>query len=161
MDKSTLAYTLPLPILTTTLIILQIMKLCRYYKTRHLWFKKCVVLCNINPINKSGVTSTARVLVAARPGERELLRVPLFSQPGEFIQIKGYSRDNLYDPMYALHRFDRPKRIPKRKIFTAVAPDLKVNADRIATYRDIPFYVEGHFDKGNIKSKTIINGRIR
>jgi tRNA-binding EMAP/Myf-like protein len=137
------------------------MKLCKYYKTRDLWHKKCIVLCNINPINKSGVTSTARVLVAAKPGERELLRVPNFSITGEFVQIKGYNRDNLYDPLYTIYKFDRPKRTPKRKIFAAVSPDLRVNADRVATYRDIPLYIDGADDKGYVISKTITNGWIR
>lgn len=128
---------------------------------RHLRYKKCIALCNINPINKAGVTATARVLLAAKPGERELLRGPSKSEPGEFVKIEGFTRDNLYEPIYALHRFDRPKRIPKRKIFSAVSPDLKINADRIATYRDIPLYVEGPNDKGYVMSKSITNGCIR
>ena len=32
---------------------------------------------------------------------------------------------------------------PKKKIFEACAPDLKVNADKVATYKGVPWTVNG------------------
>ena len=46
---------------------------------------------------------------------------------------------------------------PKKKIFETVAPDLKVNPDKLATYKGIPWTVNGK----HVKSQTLVNVQIK
>lgn len=103
------------------------------------------------------ISGSGRLLVASVRGGRELLQAPKGSDVGDIVTVAGYPRQ-LYDPIAVLHKFEEPVKPPRRRIFSAVAPDLRVNADHIAVYKDIPLEVEG---KGYVKTKFLANCPIR
>lgn len=61
----------------------------------------------------------------------EILAPPEDSKPGDLVQVAGFERA----PDAQLN--------PKKKIFETCAPDLKVNGDKVATYRGVPWTVNG------------------
>ena len=89
--------------------------------------------------------SEAMVMCASTPDKVEILSPPEDSKPGDPILVSGYDRR----PDAQLN--------PKKKIFEAVAPDLKVNTDQIATYKGIPWLVNGQ----PCKSQTLVDVQIK
>lgn len=108
--------------------------------------KLVIVLCNLKPAKMRGVTSEAMVMCASTPEKVELLVPPPTSKPGDLVYVDGYPR--------------RPDIVmnPKKKIFETVAPDLKTNTQRIATYKNEPLCVA---DKGNIVAPTLAEVQIK
>lgn len=47
---------------------------------------------------------------------------------------------------------------PKKKIFETVAPDLKTDDNKVATYKGIPFAIKG---KGVVTAATLANVNIK
>ena len=84
-------------------------------------------------------------MCASTPEKVEILSPPENYKPGDPILVAGYERR----PDAQLN--------PKKKIFEAVAPDLKVNADLIATYKGIPWLVNGE----PCKSQTLVDVQIK
>lgn len=76
----------------------------------------------------------------------EVLAPPKGSQPGDLVEFEGYTRN----PDAVLN--------PKKKIFETCAPDLKVDANRVAVYKGIPFTVPG---KGVVVSQTLLNVQVK
>ena len=68
-------------------------------------------------------TVQAMVMCASTPEKVEILTPPPGSKPGDLVQVEGFSRS----PDVQLN--------PKKKIFEACAPDLKVNSNKEATYK--------------------------
>ena len=62
-------------------------------------------------------------MCASTPEKVEILSPPAGSKPGDPVQVEGYTRN----PDAQLN--------PKKKIFEACAPDLKVNGDKEACYK--------------------------
>jgi aminoacyl tRNA synthase complex-interacting multifunctional protein 1 len=102
-----------------------------------------IVLCNLKPAKMRGVTSEAMVMCASTPEKVEIMAPPAGSVPGDLISCEGFERNP-----------DQPFMNPKKKIFEAVAPDLKVNGENVGTYKGAPLIVQG---KGPIKSQTLCN----
>jgi aminoacyl tRNA synthase complex-interacting multifunctional protein 1 len=75
----------------------------------------------------------------------EILDAPAGSKPGDVVEVAGFVRN----PDAQLN--------PKKKIFEACAPDLKVNADKLATYQGVPWTVNGQ----HVKSQTLVNVQIK
>ena len=46
---------------------------------------------------------------------------------------------------------------PKKKVWETLKPDIRTNAERVATYKGVPFKVEG---KGIVKAPTLTNAEI-
>jgi len=90
-----------------------------------------VVLCNLKPSKMRGIMSEAMVMCASTPEKVELLAPPAGSKPGDPVQVEGYTRN----PDAQLN--------PKKKIFEACAPDLRVNATKEATYKGVKWTVNG------------------
>jgi len=105
-----------------------------------------VLLCNLKPAKMRGVTSEAMVMCASSPEKVEILVPPNGAVPGDLVEFNGIQRNA--DPVLN----------PKKKIFETVAPDLKTNDNKVATYKDIPFEVKG---KGAVSSPTLINVNIK
>ena len=93
--------------------------------------RKAILMCNLKPSKMRGIMSEAMVMCASTPDKVEILTPPEESQPGDLVHVEGYERN----PDAQLN--------PKKKIFEACAPDLKVNADRVATYKGVPWTVNG------------------
>ena len=88
-----------------------------------------------------GIMSEAMVMCASTPDKVEILSPPENSKPGDPVMVAGYERR----PDVQLK--------PKQKIFEAVAPDLKVNTEMIATYKGVPWLVNGE----PCKSQTLVD----
>ena len=103
--------------------------------------RKAILLCNLKPAKMRGILSEAMVMCASTPEKVEILSPPENSKPGDPVLVSGYERR----PDAQLN--------PKKKIFEAVAPDLKVNSEQIATYKGIPWSVNGE----PCKSQTLVD----
>merc|ERR1711962_146380 len=90
-----------------------------------------VILCNLKPAKMRGIMSEAMVMCASTPEKVEILAPPAGAKPGDVVEVKGYTRA----PDAQLN--------PKKKIFEAVAPDLKVNSSLQATYKGELWTVNG------------------
>jgi len=90
-----------------------------------------VVLCNLKPSKMRGIMSEAMVMCASTPEKVEILAPPPGSKPGDVVCVEGFTRN----PDAQLN--------PKKKIFEACAPDLKVNSSKEATYKGVKWSVNG------------------
>lgn len=90
-----------------------------------------VVLCNLKPSKMRGIMSEAMVMCASTPEKVEILAPPAGSKPGDVVLVEGFTRN----PDAQLN--------PKKKIFEACAPDLKVNSNKEATYKGVKWSVNG------------------
>lgn len=120
--------------------------LVKFVPVEQMQNRMVVLLCNLKPAKMRGVTSEAMVMCASTPEKVEILSPPEGAQPGDLIQIEGYVRN----PDAVLN--------PKKKIFETVAPDLKTNDAKIATYKGIPWTVE---KKGAVVTETLANVNIK
>ncbi|XP_068082872.1 aminoacyl tRNA synthase complex-interacting multifunctional protein 1 [Anabrus simplex] len=105
-----------------------------------------IVLCNLKPAKMRGVTSEAMVMCASSPDKVEILSPPAGSVPGDEVHVEGYPR--LSDPVLN----------PKKKVFETVAPDLKTNDSRVATYKGSAFSIPG---KGVVTAPSLIGVNIK
>merc|ERR1719347_1295342 len=85
--------------------------------------RMAVLLCNLKPSKMRGILSEAMVMCASTPDKVEILAPPPGSKPGDVVEVAGFTRA----PDAQLN--------PKKKIFEAVAPDLKVDPSLQATYK--------------------------
>lgn len=105
-----------------------------------------LLLCNLKPAKMRGVTSEAMVMCASTPEKVEILVPPENSVPGDRVVCQGFPGD------------PDPQLNPKKKIFEEVAPDLKTNDERIATYKGVPLEIPG---KGFFRSDSLKNVQIK
>ena len=107
----------------------------------------CIVLANLKARKLADYMSHGMVLCAETPDRltAELLQPPAGAQPGDVISFLGYKRS----PPETLN--------VKKNPWDNVAPKLKITAEGVAVYEDLPFTVEG---KGVVTAKSIRNGEI-
>jgi len=105
-----------------------------------------VILCNLKPAKMRGITSEGMVMCASTPEKVEVLSPPSSAVPGDLIQVEGFPRN----PDAVLN--------PKKKIFETVAPDLKTNNDRVATYKGHNWVIP---DKGPVVTQSLVNVNIK
>merc|ERR1712179_838693 len=103
--------------------------------------RKAIMLCNLKPAKMRGIMSEAMVMCASTPDKVEILSPPENSKPGDLVYVEGYERQ----PDTQLN--------PKKKIFEACAPDLKIDINKIATYKGVPWTVNGK----RCSSQTLTN----
>lgn len=99
-----------------------------------------VVMCNLKPAKMRGVLSEGMVMCASSPAKVELICPPASAVPGDLVHCEGYNRN----PDAQLN--------PKKKIWEAVAPDLKTNNDLLMCYKGQPLLVPG---KGQLTAPTL------
>jgi len=104
-----------------------------------------VVLCNLKPSKMRGIVSEAMVMCASTPEKVEIMAPPAGSKPGDLVLVDGFTRN----PDEVLN--------PKKKIFEACAPDLKVNGDKLATYKGVIWTVNG----SPVTSQTLVDVQIK
>merc|ERR1719346_838780 len=85
--------------------------------------RMAVLLCNLKPSKMRGIMSEAMVMCASTPEKVEILTPPEDSKPGDLVYVEGFERK----PDAQLN--------PKKKIFEACAPDLKVNDEKLPHIR--------------------------
>lgn len=107
--------------------------------------RKAILMCNLKPSKMRGIMSEAMVMCASTPEKVEILSPPEDSKPGDLVFVEGYER--LPDAQLN----------PKKKIFEACAPDLKLDANRVATYKGVPWTVNGK----HCISQTLSNVQIK
>ena len=138
--------------------------------------RKAILMCNLKPSKMRGIMSEAMVMCASTPDkvskgfssrkralnsfqsqkkldpyylllliQVEILSPPEDSKPGDLVYVEGYERQ----PDAQLN--------PKKKIFEACAPDLKIDANKIATYKGVPWTVNGK----HCSSQTLIDVQIK
>lgn len=78
----------------------------------------------------------------------ELLDPPPGSVPGDLVEFEGYP-SGVADAQLN----------PKRKIWEQVAPDLKTDGNRVATYKAVPFKIAGK--EGFVTAQTLLNVQIK
>ena len=95
-----------------------------------------------------GVESCGMVLCSSReePKEVEPLGVPEGAAVGDRVTVEGNDDG---EPDEVLN--------PKKKIFEACAPDLKVNGDKLATYKGVIWTVNG----SPVTSQTLVDVQIK
>ena len=76
----------------------------------------------------------------------EILLPPANAVPGDCVEVEGYVR--------------RPDAVlnPKKKIWETVAPDLKVDSEKMATYKGAVLTIPG---KGPVTSPSLVNVQIK
>ncbi|XP_043236314.1 aminoacyl tRNA synthase complex-interacting multifunctional protein 1-like [Amphibalanus amphitrite] len=116
--------------------------LVRFVPVEQMQDRMAVLLCNLKPAKMRGVTSQAMVMCASTPDKVEILSPPAGAQPGDLVTCEGFVR-----------RADAQLN-PKKKIFEQVAPDLKTDAEKRATYRGVVWEVAG---KGVVTAQTLTN----
>lgn len=107
--------------------------------------RKAILMCNLKPSKMRGIMSEAMVMCASTPDKVEILSPPEDSKPGDLVYVEGYERQ----PDAQLN--------PKKKIFEACAPDLKIDGNKIATYKGVPWTVNGK----HCLSQTLIDVQIK
>nr|XP_033812470.1 aminoacyl tRNA synthase complex-interacting multifunctional protein 1 isoform X1 [Geotrypetes seraphini]XP_033812489.1 aminoacyl tRNA synthase complex-interacting multifunctional protein 1 isoform X1 [Geotrypetes seraphini]XP_033812498.1 aminoacyl tRNA synthase complex-interacting multifunctional protein 1 isoform X1 [Geotrypetes seraphini] len=108
--------------------------------------RMAVLLCNLKPAKMRGVVSQAMVMCASSAEKVELLDPPSGSVPGDRITFQGFPGE----PEKELN--------PKKKIWEQIQPDLYTNDECVATYKGVPFKVEG---KGLCKAQTMSKSGIK
>eukprot|EP00766_Chilomastix_caulleryi_P000063 gnl/Chilomastix_caulleri/1058.p1 GENE.gnl/Chilomastix_caulleri/1058~~gnl/Chilomastix_caulleri/1058.p1 ORF type:complete len:164 (+),score=51.73 gnl/Chilomastix_caulleri/1058:126-617(+) len=93
--------------------------------------KLVLIVANLKARTMQGVQSNGMVVCASRRSETEdkvvLLNVPDGCKPGELVSFAGYP-NKAPDVMN-----------PKHKIWETVAPDLHVNGEGVAMWKDVAF----------------------
>eukprot|EP00092_Neocalanus_flemingeri_P041752 GFUD01045474.1.p1 GENE.GFUD01045474.1~~GFUD01045474.1.p1 ORF type:complete len:298 (+),score=126.35 GFUD01045474.1:50-943(+) len=107
--------------------------------------RMAIILCNLKPSKMRGIMSEAMVMCASTPEKVEIMAPPAGSKPGDLVQVDGYTRN----PDAQLN--------PKKKIFEACAPDLKVNDTKQATYKGVLWTVNGQ----PVTSQTLVGVQIK
>ncbi|KAK3925747.1 Aminoacyl tRNA synthase complex-interacting multifunctional protein 1 [Frankliniella fusca] len=108
--------------------------------------RMAVLLCNLKPAKMRGVTSQAMVMCASTPEKVEILDPPSGCHPGDQVHVEGYTRNP--DPVLN----------PKHKVFETVAPDLKTDSKRVATYKGAALHVPG---KGNVTAPSLTEVQVK
>nr|KAG5692183.1 hypothetical protein BaRGS_008729 [Batillaria attramentaria] len=103
-----------------------------------------VFMCNLKPSKMRGIASEGMIM-CANAGKVEILVPPPGVVPGDRISFDGYSGT----PDKQLN--------PKKKIWETLKTDIRTNSERVATYKGVPFKVEG---KGIVKAPTLADAQI-
>lgn len=106
----------------------------------------CTVIVNLKAKKLAGYESHGMVLCGETEDKSvvELIEPPEGSQPGDLISFEGWERK----PPAQLN--------PKKNPWDNVWPDLKINSEGVACWKDIPFRTP----KGVCKSGTLKTGVI-
>ncbi|XP_041356904.1 aminoacyl tRNA synthase complex-interacting multifunctional protein 1-like isoform X2 [Gigantopelta aegis] len=105
-----------------------------------------VFMCNLKPAKMRGVLSEGMIMCASTtPDKVEILIPPAGVKPGDRISFEGYPGE----PDALLN--------PKKKIWETLKPFVKTDANKVATYKGVPFKVEG---KGIVVAETLPNAQI-
>ncbi|XP_041789597.1 aminoacyl tRNA synthase complex-interacting multifunctional protein 1a [Chelmon rostratus] len=108
--------------------------------------RMAVLMCNLKPAKMRGVVSQAMVMCASSPDKVEILDPPGGAVPGDRITFQGFPGE----PDKELN--------PKKKVWEQVQPDLRTDAQCVATYKGAAFEVAG---KGVCKAQTMSNSGIK
>ncbi|KAK7097886.1 aminoacyl tRNA synthase complex-interacting multifunctional protein 1-like isoform X2 [Littorina saxatilis] len=103
-----------------------------------------VFMCNLKASKMRGVSSEGMIM-CAKDGKIEILEPPPGVIPGDRVTFDGYPGT----PDKQLN--------PKKKVWETLKPDIRTNKERVATFKGVPFKVEG---KGIVKAPTLADAEI-
>ncbi|CAN7992149.1 unnamed protein product [Ixodes hexagonus] len=121
--------------------------LVRFVPLEQMQNRMAVLMCNLKPAKMRGVTSEAMVMCASTPDNVEILKPPQDAVPGDRVTCVEFPGT----PDAQLN--------PKKKIFEQVAPDLRTDGEKRATYKGCPWVV--HCKGGHITAETLANVQIK
>eukprot|EP01094_Clydonella_sp_ATCC50884_P015021 TRINITY_DN25598_c0_g1_i1.p1 TRINITY_DN25598_c0_g1~~TRINITY_DN25598_c0_g1_i1.p1 ORF type:complete len:380 (+),score=130.60 TRINITY_DN25598_c0_g1_i1:38-1141(+) len=100
--------------------------LVEHYSTEQLQGRRVVVASNLKPATMQGIESCGMVLCACSDGKAkvEVLDAPEGAEPGERVSFEGYAGE--------------PADVCSGKVLARLLKSMKTNADRIATFKDVP-----------------------
>jgi len=112
--------------------------------------RSVIILCNLKPAKMRGIMSEAMVMCASTPEKVEILAPPAGAAPGDVVTVPGFegTPDELIKPT-------NKKAV---SIFEQVAPDLKTNDAKQATYKGVAWEVKG---KGPITAQSLTNVQVK
>jgi len=104
-----------------------------------------VFFCNLKPAKMRGIMSEGMIMCAAGPEKTEILVPPQDSAIGDRVSVKEYpgTPDALLNP--------------KKKVWETLKPDVRTNAERVATFKGAALIVEG---KGQVVAPTLSDTQI-
>ena len=106
-----------------------------------------LTVCNLKAAKLANFKSHGMVLCAkSEDGVVEFVDPPAGSKPGDRVVAEGHEGPAA-----------TPAAMKKKKIWPAMAVDLKTNADRVATYKGVPLKVG---DVGVCVAPSVVNGPI-
>jgi len=108
--------------------------------------RMAILMCNLKPAKMRGVLSQAMVMCASSPDKVEILDPPSGAVPGDRVTFQGFPGE----PDKELN--------PKKKVWEQVQPDLRTDAQCVATYKGAAFEIAG---KGVCKAQTMSNSGIK
>jgi tRNA-binding EMAP/Myf-like protein len=101
-----------------------------HYTLEQMTGKRVLVVCNLKPAKMVGFESAGMVLAAKHEdGRVELVAPPEGASLGEAVTVEGLAVEEGWVPW-------APNRINNKKVWQAVAADLKTNADCQVTWKD-------------------------
>lgn len=109
--------------------------------------RMAILMCNLKPAKMRGVLSEAMVMCASTPDKVEILTPPPTAAPGDRVACAQFPGT----PDAQLN--------PKKKVFEQVAPDLKTDNEKRATYKGMPWIVANK--EGYILADTLGNAQIK
>jgi len=97
----------------------------RFIPLEEMQNRRAIIMCNLKPSKMRGILSEAMVMCASTPEAVEILSPPADAKPGDPVLVAGFDRI----PDAQLN--------PKKKVFEACAPDLRV--DSISDFHEPPW----------------------
>jgi len=104
-----------------------------------------VFMCNLKPAKMRGVLSEGMIMCAVSETKTEILVPPTDSVVGDKVICAKFPGT----PDGQLN--------PKKKIWETLKPDVRTNADRVATFKGAEFTIEG---KGQVVAPTLADAQI-
>merc|ERR1739838_524063 len=112
--------------------------------------RSVVILCNLKPAKMRGIMSEAMVMCASTPEKVEILAPPAGAQPGDVVTVPGF--EGTPDELI---KSTNKKAV---SIFEQIAPELKTNDKKEATYKGVAWEVKG---KGSLVSQSLTNVQVK
>ena len=102
-----------------------------HYSLEEMTGRRVLVVCNLKPAKMVGFESSGMVLAAKHENGRvELVTPPEEAKLGEMVSIEGMTVEDAWIPW-------APNRVNNKKVWQAVAVDLKTNEGCQATWKDM------------------------
>lgn len=120
--------------------------LVKHYSLEQMKDRLAIFLCNLKPAKMRGIVSEGMIMCASTPEKVEIVNPPQGASIGDRVFCPQYNGE----PDVQLN--------PKRKIWEQVAPDLHIDAEGFAAYKNQHLIIEG---KGKCKAPSMLKCPIK
>jgi len=120
--------------------------LVKHYSLEQMQDRSAIFLCNLKPAKMRGITSEGMIMCASTPEKVEIISPPEGASIGDRVNCPQFvgEADNQLNP--------------KKKIWEQVAPDLQIDADGFASYKNHHLEITG---KGKCKAPSMVKCPIK